>query len=153
MVIGTRARHCQQVPFVQVGGKACTDGDFVARFAMAAGDRDFLERRSRMSIHQFDVVVAVVQRHPRVVAHPTVDGHEGSPAADRLDVLYAIERDSGPRSDRSAGFENDFWSREAVSGARVVESFVDDVGKAGQIQLGVSRYVRDPVATAEIEFR
>ena len=89
-----------------------------------------------MSVHQFDVVVAVVQRHPRVVAHPAVDGDEGSSPADRLDVLYAIERDSGPRSDRSARLEHDFGAREAVSGARVVESFVDDVSEAGQIQLG-----------------
>ncbi len=43
-------------------------------------------------------------------------------------------------------------AREAVSGARVVESFVDDVSEAGQIQLGISRHVGDPMATAEIEF-
>ncbi len=58
--------------------EACSDGNFVARFAVSPGDGDFLERCARMSVHQFDVVVAVVQRHPRVVAHPAVDGDEGS---------------------------------------------------------------------------
>ncbi len=151
MVIGARARHGQQIAGPDVGGQVDVADDLVARLAVPACHGHLHARSERMPVGQRDSVFRAVQGDARVVAHAAVHRDERPPARLGLDRAHAVQRDSGPRTDGPARFDDHAGPREPFGGTRGVEGFVDDLGQCGQVQRLVAGNIRNTVSATDVQ--
>ena len=122
VVIGTRARHGEQVPGMQVGGQLDVAGDFVARLAMPSRHGHRPCRCERVPVGQRHTVFRAIQADSRIVAHATVHCDERASAGLRFHRHHPVQRDAGARRDGPARLDHDPRTGETFRGARRVDA-------------------------------